>query len=243
MTDQKTMKIKSSKSDTTTTTTAAENPTSRVGRQEELITGFLPHPSLVKIAGRPKIGKTHVAVSLMSSLSQGKPFMKWSIPSPRRVLFIDGDMPGKELQQRFRGWLGDGPYSNLVIISNEHFRQVRGAKLELNRLDHQQLILQTLEALAEEERRPDVIILDSLSSLACGWNKNDPEEIVNMIRFLVHLRQEGYTVIITHNAEKKLESPALAALDEAADIAIRLDSVGDEITAQKTDYRANAILN
>ena len=47
------------------------------------------------------IGKTHISIGAACAVAAGTGFLKWSAPKPRRVLFIDGEMPGAMLQERF----------------------------------------------------------------------------------------------------------------------------------------------
>jgi putative DNA primase/helicase len=46
------------------------------------------------------IGKTHFAMSAAYAVATGGKFTKWSAPTPRRVLYLDGELPGGVMQKR-----------------------------------------------------------------------------------------------------------------------------------------------
>jgi RecA-family ATPase len=46
------------------------------------------------------IGKTLLGLSMGLAVASGGPLLRWSVPNPRRVLYIDGEMPLACLQER-----------------------------------------------------------------------------------------------------------------------------------------------
>ncbi len=52
------------------------------------------------IDGPRGLGKTHVSLNVAYAVATGGEFLGWKAPQPRRVLFIDGEMPGALLQER-----------------------------------------------------------------------------------------------------------------------------------------------
>lgn len=46
------------------------------------------------------VGKTHFCLSLAYTVASGGEFLKWRASKPRRVLYIDGEMPGAAIKER-----------------------------------------------------------------------------------------------------------------------------------------------
>jgi RecA-family ATPase len=46
------------------------------------------------------VGKTHVALGIGFAVASGGTFLGWQATAPRRVLYLDGEMPGASLQSR-----------------------------------------------------------------------------------------------------------------------------------------------
>ena len=68
--------------------------------REDLIAPWLPVQGLAMIHAPRGVGKTHVSLGLAYAVASGGSFLRWSVPKPRGVLFIDGEMPAGALQQR-----------------------------------------------------------------------------------------------------------------------------------------------
>ena len=47
------------------------------------------------------IGKTRVGLNVAHSVSGGGSYLGWQAPRPRRVVYIDGEMPGSVLKDRY----------------------------------------------------------------------------------------------------------------------------------------------
>ena len=46
------------------------------------------------------VGKTNLALSMAYAVASGGPVLKWTAPTAKRVLYIDGEMPIDTLQER-----------------------------------------------------------------------------------------------------------------------------------------------
>src|SRR5262245_57314520 len=57
---------------------------------------------LMMLAAFRGVGKTQVAIGIAHAVATGTAFLRWKAPLPRRVLYIDGEMPGADLQDRLR---------------------------------------------------------------------------------------------------------------------------------------------
>ena len=70
--------------------------------REMLLHPILPERSLAMLYAPRGIGKTLLGLSIGLAVASGGPLLRWSAPKPRRVLYIDGEMPLACLQDRLR---------------------------------------------------------------------------------------------------------------------------------------------
>jgi hypothetical protein len=68
--------------------------------KESLLSPWLRRQDLIMIYSKRGVGKTHLCLTLAYAVASGGKFLKWEAPEPRRVLYIDGEMPGVAIQER-----------------------------------------------------------------------------------------------------------------------------------------------
>lgn len=68
-----------------------------------LLGELLSTTSRVLLIGPTGLGKTLFAMELAFALAQGRPFLHWRAGRPCRVLYIDGEMPGRLIKERLAG--------------------------------------------------------------------------------------------------------------------------------------------
>src|SRR5215471_15937355 len=61
---------------------------------------WLPTQGLVMIHSARGIGKTLMALSIAYAVATGGGLLGWTAPMPRRVLYLDGEMPAAAMQRR-----------------------------------------------------------------------------------------------------------------------------------------------
>ena len=70
--------------------------------REMLLNPILPERSLAMLYAPRGIGKTLLSLSIGLAVASGSPLLRWSAPRPKRVLYVDGEMPLVSLQERIR---------------------------------------------------------------------------------------------------------------------------------------------
>lgn len=68
----------------------------------EQIIGPIKTGHIVIGAAPAGAGKTNFALALGAAVANGRGLMHWDVPKPRSVLLVDGELPGRELQQRLK---------------------------------------------------------------------------------------------------------------------------------------------
>ena len=104
------------------------------------------------------VGKTLLGLSIGLAVASGTSLLRWSAPRPRRVLYVDGEMPIISLQERLRA-ISIGLEAE---IPNDGFRVLAADQTEngisLGTEDGQHAIEPLLTGV-------DLLILDNLSTL------------------------------------------------------------------------------
>jgi putative DNA primase/helicase len=127
--------------------------------REMLLHPILPARSLAMLYAPRGVGKTLLSLSIGLAVASGKPLLRWSAPRPKRVLYVDGEMPLTSLQERlFAISIGLGGE-----IPNDGFRILAADQTEhgisLSSKDDQ-------SALEPLLRDVDLLIVDNLSTPA-----------------------------------------------------------------------------
>lgn len=172
------------------------------------------------------LGKSQLfAGSLAAEVSTGGEWLYWNVPDPARVLYVDGELPGKYLQWIFQNWLAGRDGSMIDIIASDTFFEKYGRSMDLNRKQDQELLLDSLIRLEADGRRPELIILDNLSTLF--WEQEDKHSDQDtLLQFVMHLRHMKYAVFVVDHAGKSKEargSRGHSRKEDPLDLVIKLD--------------------
>lgn len=201
----------------------------RLPARRYILDGLLPEQSLALFAGAKSIGKTFVILTMLGAIASGsrKTFLGFKIPKKRRCLFVDGEMPAKELQDRLRYLFGNKVPPLLEVVSSEVVREAIGGSLKINNPLHQQAFLRTLDELDRQGRRPEVIAFDNLSSLTFGVDENSNSgEMDFLLEFFLNLRHIGYAVIFVHHLNKEGTQRGGNRKEDPVDLSVVLSPLG-----------------
>ncbi len=182
-----------------------DKPPPHLTRASDLLAAELqkPHPlleplltskSLALLHGPRGLGKTFVAIAIAHAVASGGSFLGWRAPTPRNVLYVDGEMAAIDMQQRLR-MFGDPPAKLDLLISD----LLPGTMPDLGFGVGQGWLLRAATA---QGRRPDLIVLDNLSSLT-GYVSGNPDSWQDMQRFLLTLRRKDLAVLAIHHTNKR----------------------------------------
>ena len=186
--------------------------------REYLLQPWLETGSLAMLHAARGMAKTRLAMSVSYAVATGQPLLTWSAPRPARVLYVDGELPAALLQQRLRV-LGP-PTPNLLFIARDIL--MRESRV-------------TIPDLAEpagrgrdfldgiiEQYKPDLIVLDSLSTLFRSGVENDAESWTFVQDWLLSHRFQGRTIILIHHEGKSGSPRGTSKREDVLDTIIRL---------------------
>jgi putative DNA primase/helicase len=165
--------------------------------REMLLAPVLPSQGLLMLYASRGIGKTYMAMNMAYAIAAGQPFLRWQVPAPRRVLYVDGEMPGVDMQMRFAELVKS---SEVEPPTPDYFRLVTpdlhpDGIPDLSTAEGQ-------EALSEHLADISVLVLDNLSTLCRSGRENESESWESMQQWLLTLRRRGLSVILVHHAGK-----------------------------------------
>src|ERR1700722_4893629 len=93
---------------------------------EAMMSPWLDFPGLAMIHAPRGTAKTYLALSVAYAVAKGKSLMDWDVPQARRVLYVDGELPGAKMKNRIQKL---GPHcDNLLVLSRGMFN-LKGQKI------------------------------------------------------------------------------------------------------------------
>jgi hypothetical protein len=192
--------------------------------REQILSPWLMTQSLSMIYGWRGVGKTHVSLGVSYAVACGSQFLHWEADKPRRVLLVDGEMPGPALQERFA----------TIITSNE--KQPEPGFLTIITPDLQQGAMPDLSTTAGQDAVSEVadrvgaelIVIDNLSCLVRGSaRENDAESWGSVSEWALRQRQLGRSVLFIHHSGKNGQQRGTSKREDLLDVVIALRRPSD----------------
>lgn len=179
-----------------------------------VVAPWLREKNLAMLHAWRGVGKTWFMLALALAAATGTEFLGWTLPAPRQVLLVDGEMPIKDLRERLRLLMPSGAFTDglLKILAADMFAT------GLPHLDSergQAIIADILEPGA-------LLIFDNYSSLFRCGDENDAASWVAAQEWLLSLRRQGYTVLLAHHEGKGGAQRGTSKREDVLDVVIRL---------------------
>lgn len=171
--------------------------------RERLLAPWLRQGDSAMIFAPTGAGKSIFTLALALAVAGGGAFLGWEAESPRKVLYIDGEMPEADIIDRARMLLptiagGDKEAAgrNLVFLA----RQAQHMDTEFPDLatpEGQDIVLKRATADAF-----DLLILDNFSTLAECEDENAAGAFNGILKFLMRAKQGGLACVLIHHSNK-----------------------------------------
>jgi len=73
------------------------------------------------VHGRRGVDKSHFVLGLSCAIASGRPFLRYQMPAPAGVLFVNAELPTPDLQKRLRRYVKAGlhPEAPLRFLSTD----------------------------------------------------------------------------------------------------------------------------
>lgn len=191
--------------------------------REMLLDPILPRQGLAMVFAPRGLGKTFFSLAVAHAVASGGGlFGGWRAPKPCPVLFVDGELPLRTLQERLASIIGGSKSDitnsrNLRILTPDY---QEGPMPDIATAEGQAAI----EPLLAES---DLVILDNLSCLARSGRSNEQEFWTPIQDWLLNLRRRGKSVLIVHHAGKNGDQRGTSAKEDILDTVISLRRPSD----------------
>ncbi|MDN3508972.1 MAG: AAA family ATPase [Candidatus Neptunochlamydia sp.] len=186
-------------------------------KREMLLNPFLPSQGLCLLYAKRGVGKTHVALGIAYAVASGGNFLNWEVPCPKKVLYIDGEMPAIAMQERLKR-----------ISVTEDLEPPDPSFLRFITPDLQEGAMPNLstkegrEELEELIQDSDLIIIDNISTLFRSGVENEAESWQSVQDWALELRRKGKSVLFIHHAAKGGQQRGTSKREDILDTVISL---------------------
>lgn len=224
-------------------------------KRELILSPWLPTQGLAMVHAYRGVGKTFVGLGIGVAIASAGIFLRWTAPVSKGVLYIDGEMPVKNMQDRLAAAIasiGKPLEAPLNFITSD--LQEKGMP-DLSTREGQSQIEPFLEGIS-------VVIIDNISTLF-GGRENQSEDWAPAQAWALELRRRGISAIFMHHDGKgglqrgtskkedvldtvlQLKRPADYHADEGARFEVHFEKArgfyGDEAKAFEARLMTNSV--
>jgi len=190
--------------------------------RSHVVVPWLPTQGLGMVYAPRGLGKTYFALCVAYGIACGGQFLTWQCPTPRKVLYIDGEMPGPAMQERLIAIVKAAPHEP---PSPDYFTLLTPDLQEFGIPDLGDPAGQA--ALAPLTDAADFIVLDNLSTLCRTGGENKADDWLVMQEWLLRLRSKGKSVLLIHHAGKGGQQRGTSRREDVLDTVISLRHPSD----------------
>jgi len=194
--------------------------------RRNILKPWLPEKSTTMIYSPRGVGKTHLALAIGYVIASASEMLGWQAVEPRRVLYVDGEMPSEALQARLAaivaGFDKEPP-------APDYFRMLSADLTEGGLPD-----LATKNGQREFDGHIGdavVLILDNISTLCRSGKENEAESWVSVQEWALSQRRTGRSIVFVHHAGKGGEQRGTSKREDVLDTVLAL--------RRPQDYTAN----
>jgi hypothetical protein len=185
--------------------------------REMVLSPIVPAKGLAMIYAARGVGKTQIGIGASYAVATDGSFLRWRALQPRRVLYIDGEMPARALQDRINvlaptgGSMPNADYFRFLAMDLQDL----GTSCNLANPEDQR-------GIEAELRGAELVVLDNLSTLVSAGRENDAESWDAMQAWLLHLRRRGVSVLMIHHAGRGDNARGTSKREDVLDTVIHL---------------------
>jgi putative DNA primase/helicase len=166
----------------------------KIPPRESIVGDWMKEGDLGFIFGARGLGKTWLAMLLARSIAEGVTIGDWTVHKPRKVLYVDGEMPFDGIRERDVA-LSSMPEADISYLQHEVLFNATGRVLNLTTPIAQAVLLEKCK-----REKIEVLILDNLSCLFSGIAENDADAWELVLPWLLDLRRNRIAVVFVAHA-------------------------------------------
>lgn len=185
---------------------------------EPLLAPLFTRQSLSLVYSWRGVGKTWFALGCAYAVASGGKFLRWSAATPRKVLYLDGEMPASALQRR----LASIAAGSDAEASAELFKLVTpdlcgGLVPDLSTIEGQETVDLLIDATGAE-----FVVVDNLSCWVRSGVENEAESWRIMAEWLLRHRSAGRAILLVHHAGKGGAQRGSSKKEDILDVSLDL---------------------
>jgi len=161
-----------------------------------LLDPWLPEKGLTMIFAPRGIGKTLLAMTSAYALAAGAGFLGWQAAEPRRVLYLDGEMPASLTQERLAAIVAGFDQQP----QPDHFRILSADITDGGLPDLATAVGQSEIDVAIGDA--ELIVIDNISTLVRSGKENEAESWLPVQGWALAHRRAGRSILFIHHAGK-----------------------------------------
>lgn len=183
----------------------------------EMLSPWLHSQDLCMVYAARGIGKTHFSLAVAYAVATGGSFGPWRAPKPRKVLYLDGELPGAVMQQRCLMHCPEvEPKPGFFRVLTPDIVPEDDTLPDISTPEGQAVIEQSIDADTE------LIVIDNLSAWARTGRENDAESWHPIATWLLSLRRRGIAVLLVHHGGKNGQQRGTSKKEDLLDVVISL---------------------
>ena len=202
--------------------------------REMILDPIITTQSVNLLAAFRGVGKTHCSLGMAWAVASGGSFLRWKASKPRRVLIIDGEMPGAALQSRLSAIMAGSPCDDvdpdmlrIITPDSQNFSIPNLANHE------------SQEALNPALEGVELLILDNISTLTTT-RENESDGWTTMQRWGLRLRKRGISsLLIHHTGFNETRQRGTSRREDTLDTSILLKRPGDYDPAEGARFEVH----
>lgn len=162
--------------------------------REPFIGDWFKQGDLGFIYGARGLGKTWLAMLIGRRCVEGGSVGDWKVHNPRRVLYVDGEMPLDGIIERDTA-LSAAPADGMFYLNHEALFHLTGAVLNLTNPHTQAALLEKCRS-----DKIEIVFLDNLSCLFTGIKENDADAWEQVLPWILEMRRNRIAVVFIAHA-------------------------------------------
>jgi hypothetical protein len=162
--------------------------------REPIVGDWFKQGDLGFIFGARGLGKTWLALHLSRQCAEGGQVGDWKVHKPRRVLYVDGEMPLDGIRERDAA-LTLVPAEGMFYLQHEALFHNTGRVLNLTNPAAQAALLEKCQ-----RDEIEIVMLDNLSCLFAGIKENDADAWEQVLPWLLEMRRSRIAVVFIAHA-------------------------------------------
>ena len=192
-----------------------------------IIEPLVSDQSIVQIVGASGVGKTMFGLAIAGAIATANGLLGMtSVGGPRPVLYVEGELPGSDIQIRINGMLKaiDKSCSKNFYVSSLQ-QQLKINDRGFTPIQTEQGLIEIENAIVEIKKRTGkmpVVFIDNISCLASGLKENDADAWSPIINKFVKWKNMGSTIFYFHHLNKGNDSSGSTMQHRTIDMVIRM---------------------